>query len=355
MAYCSEHACEGKESANGYFAGGMLGITALIAVSICIIGIFSKYFSFLFFGDPLLVYLIPPLLIFICGISLQNIAYGYFRGMIRMNTASWIKLANSLMPLFVIFYFNRTALETIIAIGVTRIIFSVGIVVFIFSKTGILKSSVIPYLKKLFKYGVMRFPTDIGYNFMMILPVTFVAHMEGVQKAGLVALGLTFLSLTEAVFAPIGLVMLPVASKMVAQKEFSSLSKRISKVIKVSFVSGILFSLMLFILAGQIILIYLGSNFLEVVKVIRVLSIGMLPLTVYCTLRSIIDAYYDNPRNTKNTFISLCVFLLCSGLAVFFKKDYFYILTALILGLFMLAGLTLMDVKKISLKHTQKI
>ena len=134
---------------------------------------------------------------------------------------------------------------------------------------------------------------------------------------------------------------------MVANKEIGVLRSCVKKILKVSLSLAFLGVLFFEIFADKIIGLYLGKSFLEISAIARMIAIGVIPYTIFVTMRSVIDSYHVKAFNTKNILISLFFLLLCGGLTMLISGNYKYLVIEFILALSLLGMLTLLEIIKI--------
>jgi O-antigen/teichoic acid export membrane protein len=196
-------------------------------------------------------------------------------------------------------------------------------------------------------YGIQRVPGDFGLSGLFSLPATFTSHISGITIAGYVAFGTSLLNMIGGLFAPLGLILLPKASQLVANNDFKTLKYYILKILKVTFILTILGVVFFEIFADKIIALYLGNFPSDLVMIARLIVIASLGYTIYVAIRSIIDAYYVRAMNTKNIFISLMFFLTMSILTTLVSKSYMFLVVSLVFSIFLLGILTLNKVKEL--------
>lgn len=201
--------------------------------------------------------------------------------------------------------------------------------------------------KELIYYGLQRLPADFGMAALLTLPVTFTAHLSGVIEAGYVAFSISLLSMVGSIFSPIGLILLPKASAIVASKDFQRLNNYITSLIKITLGVTVVGLVIFEIFADKIIALYLGENLSGLVLTARLIMISSLSYTVYVSIRSIIDAYYVRAVNTINVIISLMLFVVLSGLSTPSTGQLNPILGCFIVSVFVLGILTLFHARKI--------
>ena len=342
-----------SENSNPYFACAFLIVTTAVSLFLIVLNLFAQEGAYLFFGDKGYHFLILPLNLSILGICFHTLAYSYFRGHLRMLPANLLQFINlGLIPLGVFALPEISVSRLFTIMGLLWIATSGIVILQIFSEISWKKFSFNQFKdksKELLSYGLVRLPGDFGMAALLTLPATLTAHISGIEKAGYVAFGISILNLLGTMFTPIGLVLLPKASKMVAQKEFPLLKEHLLKILKVSLGVTAIAVIIFELFASQIIKIYLGEGFEGAVGILRVILIGTLPYTAYIVLRSSLDAVYVRPKNVKNILLALAFFLLVS----LGTGSSFYIIISLCGGLFILGAFTIYDIHKGLAKQMQ--
>ena len=335
------------QKSDTYFVGGISILIFVVLTSTAILNIFKDRFAFLLFGSSNYTYFIFPISLMLIGLILHVSCYSYFRGSLLMLKANLLQMINiESVPLFA-FTMGKTTEQILEITGVSWMLIS-GLFLFLIMKN--LKwerKNVLPCTKELIAYGLQRVPGDFGLAALLTLPATFTAHMAGIKEAGNVAFGISLFNMAGSVFAPIGLIFLPKASQIISTKDYKLLKYYIFKLLKITLLlttTGIVF---FEVFADEIITLYLGEGFSDIVLITRIIMISAIAYTVYVSMRSILDAYYVKAVNTINIIFSLILFLLFSGVMVLFSMGYIYIIPCFILAIFSLGGLTLFEIKKI--------
>ncbi len=335
------------DNPDAYFLGGIYVLSLALLIFTIILHLLKKRFAFLFFGSSAYTYLMFPIVLVIWGLIVHGLCYSYFRGKLLMFKANLLQILNTgIIPLFA-FFFGRTVAMVITLTGVSMFIVSIFFLFMSVRKIK-LKKNIIPHTRELLVYGVQRVPGDFGLAALLTLPATFTVHMAGLEKAGYVAFGVSLLNMAGSFFAPIGIILLPKASRIVATKDFCLLKSYVHRLLKVTLLLTVIGIFFFETFAEGIIKVYLGKNFPNLVSVTRIIMISGLPYAIYVSMRSIIDAYYIKALNTKNIIISLFLFLMSSGIVVSFTNNYVYLIFSFVVAIFILGILTLIDVNKIS-------
>jgi O-antigen/teichoic acid export membrane protein len=275
----------------------------------------------LLFGDSGYVYLIMPLYLCVAGLLLQTMVYSYYRGYLRMLMANFFQLMTIALVPVVVFKLSTASGAYVLSLtGVCWILVSSAFAIPLLLKTYVSVSHLkVAYFrdifKELFRFGIVRVPGDLAYTGLFSLPPIFAAHSRGLQEAGSISFALSMLNLCASVTGPIGLVMLPVASRMAAKGELEVLRKFLIKVafvcISVTSVAVVIFE----IFAVDIVRVYLGAQYVSMAGTVRIVLIAAVPLVAALVLRNPLDAVLVKPLNSKNYIIAFgtLVVLLAFG------------------------------------------
>jgi O-antigen/teichoic acid export membrane protein len=335
------------KKANTYFIAGFIILFFVMLIFSLLINLFQKNVAFLFFGDSKYYYLIFPINIMLIGLIFHSLCYGYFRGNLSMIKANFLQLINMGIVPFLVFFLKNNLKEIILLNGLIIISVSFVFLTSIAKNITFERNEIYTNLKELMAYGIQRVPGDFGLSGLFSLPSTITAHISGVATAGYIAFGTSLLNMIGAGFAPLGLILLPKASQLIANKDFKILKTYIIKILKITFILTVLGIVFFEIFADKIILIYLGTLNSDLLIITRIIIIASIGYTIYVAMRSIIDAYYVKAINTKNIFISLIFFLIVSFGTILVKNSYIFIVMNFVVSIILLGILTLIELKKV--------
>jgi O-antigen/teichoic acid export membrane protein len=337
-----------SQAADSYFLVGAIISGAVTGTAVVLFQLFSHGISFIFFGDESYAYLILPMNLMIIGIVIHSLCYSYFRGKLDMMKANALQLINlGVIPILIFSFFARSIASVLMLTGIVWIVYASGFFVFIMIRLHPELKNIRTQAKELVAYSLQRLPGDFGLSALIALPATFAAHSAGLKEGGAVAFGYSLLSMVGTAFAPLGLILLPQASRMIASGDLH-LVKAYSKKILAFTISFTAFGVLVFEIFNKVIIrLYLGAEFIDVAAVIRPILIGAVAYAIYVSVRSIIDAYYLKAMNTKNIVISLTVFIILAGFSLLIHWRSFGVITASLISFYLLAALTLIDVGKI--------
>jgi O-antigen/teichoic acid export membrane protein len=339
--------CVRKEpnSANIYYGASIRYVA--IATLLCVVLINTKaaYFSYIFLGDREYATFALPLSLMLLGLAGHNIVYAYFRGHLEMRKANVLQFTNlGLVPLLCFLRFHNSAQQVLLTMGALWCL--VAIAGMCFTPFRYVGKASHTQGKELLRYGFQRIPGDFLMAGLLALPVTFVAHGSGLQKAGFLAFGVSMLSMIGAVFTPIGLILLPKASSLLASDNHLALRQHVVRLAQITLIVTLFLCLLLEVLSPLLIRLYLGKSFSDIVPIIRLIALAAVPYGFYFTLRGLVDAFHVKAVNTFNIAIAFSLFLLCSVLLSTWNGA-FFLTFPLVLGLYALGFLTVIEARKI--------
>ena len=331
-----------------YFVSGVIILFTVNIIFSILINIFNTTFSYLLFGDIKYYIFIFPISIMLIGSICHFVCYSYFRGKLMLVKANILQLINIGIAPFLIILFYKSIATIILITGILWILISLiffGIIVF--NKLNIKKNCIYSCGKELFYYGFQRIPGDILLTGFLSLPAFFVSHTNGIIMAGYVAFGMSVLNMIGALFAPLGQVLLPEASKLIATNNLKSLKIKSMKILKWTFFITLFGLVISEILMKQIIMIYLGEKFSDSILIVRIIILGSLGYTIYISLRSLLDAFYVKAMNTLNIFYSFALWIVLSLSIYYFYNNYIIILATFVVSILFLGLLTVLETLKI--------
>jgi O-antigen/teichoic acid export membrane protein len=329
-----------------YFGAAVWCMGSGLLVCVLLMNLFPGILAYVFFAGRSYADLLFPLSILLVGLVFHTLAYSYFRGSQTMRRANVLQVVNYGIVPFVAFLFFRSNVRSVLmALGVLSTL--VAGVALAFAPVRHAAEDVTAEAKELLRYGIPRVPGDFVQMALLTLPVTFVAHFSGVQAAGYVAFGVSVLNMIGSLFSPLGLILLPKASRMLAAGDLGELRSHVTQIVKITLSISILLVVTLEFTAGQLVRLYLGPNFSEAVGFLRLLVLAAVPFSLYCVLRNLVDAFHQGAVNARNLIIAFAAFLALAfaGLLVFSPP--LQILWAFVGSVFLLAILSHGEAKRI--------
>jgi len=309
---------ESRQQGSYIISSLILTVTSLAVLFLFAISA-SQKLSYLVFHsyDHLNLYYASFLLL--AGYCIFIITYAYFRGVQNFNVANSLQIIfMAVIPLTISYaYASRKNSSFIVFFIGLGFFLSVIPLIFVLIKTKLpglsdIKSS----LTSLFKYGFPRVPAGFAFAGLLTLGPFLSGHFIGLKEAGYFVVGQSVFRIMESVLVGFGLVALPKVSQMLAGTEKKSLSYKIEDVLIMIFQVGLFITIHTFLWSKDIVLVWLGSDYIEAVPIMRIIILSLGPYLGYVILRSIVDAVEVKAINSWNLILSLVFAAIISILSI---------------------------------------
>jgi O-antigen/teichoic acid export membrane protein len=321
-----------------------LGTTSLAGAGLIVL--FRREFAYLFFGSVGYTRLLIPMSLVLIGLTLHSVVHAYYRGRQDFKYANSLQFINfAVVPVIVFSKLAAGVGEVLAAWGLCTLgVAAVALMLTPWRQE--LVSTSWSEAKQLLGYGIQRMPGVFALLALMTLPATFTVHLLGVQEGGYIAFGVSLLNMVGALFTPVGVVLLPKASQMLAEGASEELRVHIASLVKFTILVALAFTILFELFAGILIRLYLGEDFQTTAFITRIVALGALPFALYYVLQGLIDAYHTKAVNAVNSLCSLMVFLVACSAALLFNPMV-VIPCAFVGAIFVLGFLTVRESRRI--------
>ena len=285
-------------------------------VSLLFIGVSlfaANYLSSAIFHSNESLTLFYVCLFMIGGFGVYTILYSYYRGIQNMISANlWQICVVAILPLGISYIFAHYQ-------NISLIIFFMGLVTYlsifplIIIVKGFKKSSfnqIRIRSKELISYGLPRTPGGLTFAGFLTVGPFFAPYFGSMRDAGYLVIGQSVFRILETSVVAFGLVALPKVSQILLEGKTEYLKKIISDILSMITHLGLFMVIQLFAWSKEIVLIWLGDEYLTAVPIIKIFLIALCPYLSYVMLRSIIDAVEEKAINTLNLFISFGIMIV---------------------------------------------
>jgi O-antigen/teichoic acid export membrane protein len=299
----------------------------------------------LLFGRQSYFYLVPPATIALAGISLHAMVYAVYRGRSEMRFANVLQIANlALAPLIGFAVGENSAASVLTATGVTWLLISgVALIHVLYRERADWRglASMREHLKVLLRFGLPRVPGEFALVGLFAIPSLLAVRAHGIVEAGQFSAALSVLTMAAGTFAPVGLVVLPRASAMVATGDIAGVKRLVRRIL----IGGIL------VAAGGVVIgelvipffikWYFGEAFVPAIPYFRAVLLATIPYAVYILMRSILDALDVRALNSRNLIVTVSIVtILC-----LVNRSIIWMAGSIVGSLVLLSVLTLRDVR----------
>ncbi len=270
----------------------------------------SEQFSQMVFGDVHHEKMCLVILFYVFSLMIHACVYNYFRGKFKFKTSSFLQLLNiGVLPLITYFfaddiyhYFLYLSVFTLTLLIVVNLLW-----------IPLLKLSVEDFkssFKKLMTYGIQRMPGDVVLGLFFALPTFIASNYFSLIIAGNIAFCISLFNIIIALMSPVNIILLPEASKIVSEKNFSLLKSISTKLLVLSLGLGVFSFLVIFLFGDFILELFSVTNVKEVSLMLMIVFFGVIGYSVFSVIRSIVDAYYETAKVSFNIIFAFCSFLL---------------------------------------------
>ncbi|MBI1978253.1 MAG: lipopolysaccharide biosynthesis protein [Candidatus Omnitrophica bacterium] len=242
---------------------------------------------------------------------------GYYFGSGKIRKANlWQIFLGSIGPLVIAWSFSKQG-------SVDWIIFLLGILYFTASiPLGFHLSRALaakpawteiqPRIKELWNYALTRFPARFLLATLFSLGPFLASYFGSIRDAGFLVVGQMILRLAELGSTAFGRVVLPKAGELFSGGRQEYLKERIEDIVTFVFHTGIFVTLQLILWSDQIILVWLGPQYVEVIPVMQILILAVAPYLLFIMLSSIVDTIDERSVNVRHLLVCFIVALFSS-------------------------------------------
>lgn len=334
----------GREEAvqRRYLRGALSWVLPLGLVA-CIGCFFAPgWISWTCFGTREEMPLSLPMGVMTFGIALHGVAYGYLRGSGRVMLANTIQLLDlAVWPCLAFLAFEDLRF-VLWGTGLAWCATALGSVAPDLMAGGIGSSK--RERAEILRYGLPRVPGDIALGALLTVPV-FIVVRTFPDLAADHAFGCTLLNLAAAVFSPVALLLLPAASAQLSSGDHAGLELRVGRMTRVVAAASIALVAGFELLATPFLRIYLGEASEDLVRTCRLVFLAGLPFAFFNGMRSVLDAYYQTPRNGVNLVVALVLLVVGGLIHLSIRTPWFTMGVVMILSLGYLGWATWRDVR----------
>ncbi len=325
-----------------YLLGALSWVLPLGVIACVCCFLAPGWISWTCFGTRDEIPLSLPMGVMTFGIALHGVAYGYLRGSGRVTLANTIQLLNlAVWP----------CLSFLVLDDLCNVLWGTGLA---WCCTAL--ASVLPDVMtggigsskreraEILRYGLPRVPGDIALGALLTVPV-FIVVRTFPDLAADHAFGCTLLNLAAAVFSPVALLLLPAASAQLSSGDHAGLEARVGEMTRIVAAASIALVAGFELLAAPFLRIYLGEASDDLILTCRVVFLAGLPFAFFNGMRSVLDAYYQTPRNGVNLVVALALLLFGGTIHLLVPTPWYTMGVVMILALGYLGWATWRDVR----------
>ncbi len=329
----------------------LLATSLIFAVFVLVLSLVSLCFPVVlarvFFGSPDYSHHIGPLVFVLVGMALHGVVWAYWRGRMCIGLACLLEALNlGLFPL-ASFALAHNPAEVFYWSGLlTTLCASVALCAIVWHERQPL-ALMREHTHDLFRYAVPRIPGAFALAALLALPATICAHVADVQYAGFVAFGCSLLGLAGSLISPLGVVLLPHSTKMMAVGRIGDVKQMVLQLLALGVGVSLVVVLGVEIFAERTVTYFLGAPDADLVSIVRVMICSTIPFLIYISLRSVLDGASRRALNSRNCLVALLTLLLFSAATYWLGGGVQLILLGSVGSMCVLAMLTLLETYRV--------
>lgn len=277
----------------------------------------------LLFGSDDYQNLLLSLSVLLLGAAAHATAYSYYRGRLLMNAANLLQVVNlGVVPLVVVGILRSKCADEILTMtGVANILVATAFSPLLVRdslaacrRAATLWSELRCSLVELLRYGLPRVPGLLAASGLLVLGPVLAAHRATMREVAYLNVSQGLLQIMAAFVAPLGLVILPRFSHLLAQGKRHQVQEQLDTLLAASVHIAAFVVPQFFVFAGPLLALWLGPEGAEAERVVRILAFALPFYLLYEVLRNPVDAGSIRALNARNAYVVLALFVVLSGL-----------------------------------------
>ena len=281
----------------------MLAISALALVS-------PETTASLVFGDSDRTHLVFPLVATLVATVVLEVVYGYFRGQSDFVIGNAVRIVGvASLPVVLLLVASDRAIGTLINLMAAGLLLGSALAIaapLVHALRITSAREVRSAGRELLDYGHRRVVGEVAAVVLFTIPPVLAAHYAPLDEVAWLATGLYVIAVLSIAFQPIGVVFLPLLSRLVAS-DFDAARRYTAHLTAAGLHIAVFVTPQLLLFADDAIRAWLGSEFDDAGRIIRivVLSAGVYVITI--VVRSALDAAAVTAYNARNNMVSLAL------------------------------------------------
>lgn len=166
------------------------------------------------------------------------------------------------------------------------------------------------YTKKMSIYSLPRMVGDFFLFAYSAFPLIYIGQKLSLTDVSFFSVGLTIFNLSNTVFSFLGIILLPLVSKMVAAQQINEADKLINKILWIYILIAASILMMLLLFMPNVINLFFSDSYIGASYLSKIICFSILPSVLYYLYRNPNDAISVFPFNTIILAISFALLVL---------------------------------------------
>lgn len=284
--------------------GAVAAICAALAIA------FPDAAAAVFFGGEGTTGLVSATAALLLATAVFHVAYGYFRGRLRLVTANGLQvLAAGLAPLLILVAMPGLDVAGLLALMAAALgglsLASIAAQLVRAARAG--RPRMVAAGRTLLDYGARRVPGEIAQVALFAVVPVLAAHVTSLTEVAFLAAALQLVLMLAVALNPIGIVLLPSLAERWAADP-ARLARQVAALAGFAAHAALFAGVQLAIFAALTLELWLGPDFKAAGDLVDVTVIAAGPFVFYLTMRSSLDAVAVRSYNTRSNLAALGAF-----------------------------------------------
>lgn len=297
---------------SNYIIDGLVIILSASIITIGILLLIKNYLAIFVFNSINFAKYILPVCLFSLGTTLSTYAYSYYSGINNFVKYNCINVSVQIILIIASLVID-SMLYLFYVWSAFLLLYSIYEIYIICNKHTIKINSIkvdFNSLKELLLYSIPRVPGELVLFAYNLIPLTIITGKFGLKDVGLFSASLSINSIITPFFSMIGIVLLPMAGRSIAEKTERQFNYKINFFAIIYLIISI-FAIIFIYSFGEIILkILFSDEYVLCLPILKITILSIIPYSMYLLLRNPIDGVSKFPYNTINLLISFFVYVL---------------------------------------------
>lgn len=165
-------------------------------------------------------------------------------------------------------------------------------------------------IEEVSKYSLPRLLGDFFLFAYSAFPILYIGRKMTLTDVSFFSVGMTLFTLATPIFSFLGVILLPMVARMVADKKYREADKLVNKLSYCYIVIAILITIVFFFGMKWLIPLFFSRDYLSSLHLSRILVLAIIPASMYYLYRNPIDAVSFKPYNTWILGFCFCMLVI---------------------------------------------
>lgn len=297
------------------YASWLYLFVVTLLISFAYLLFYSKLVTLVIGSDDVKFYVLC--LFYAMTVAINSYIYAYYRGLGKFKLFNISQIIVQLLLLIPLIFRVEHLFSIILFWTSTNLLFIIGTAI----KEYRVYSALISYykvnanllfarFKELFVYSFPRLFGDFFLFAYSAFPTIYIGKTLGLGQTSYYSVGISLVTMVTPIYSFLGVVLLPMVSKMMANNQVREANRLVSKLALAYIVLALLFTGILYFGIDLFIHFFFADKYLVASDISKVLVLSILPQSIYLLYRNPNDAVSVFPFNTVMLAASFAILVV---------------------------------------------